>query len=95
MTEPPSQNQVVARVETSARAFHGRMRRAVFANKRLVATILVAGVLDAICTKGIYLLIKPLIDKLSGAMPPESVATSDLGLGDRLSRGIENLSSLL
>jgi len=60
---------VQTRVETSTRVFVRRLRRAILANKRLVAVILVAGVVDAVCTKGIYVLIKPLIDSLTGDMP--------------------------
>lgn len=45
------------------------MWNAVVTQKLLVAAILVAGVLDAICAKGIYLLIGPLIESLTGRKP--------------------------
>ncbi|MEZ5964331.1 MAG: ABC transporter ATP-binding protein [Planctomycetota bacterium] len=91
MTEPPIQPEVSARVEVSARAFLVRMRRAILDNKWLVASILVAGVADAVCTKGVYLLIKPLIDKLSGRETPP-VPTD---FGDRLNHWIESFGVTL
>jgi len=84
-----------ARVEVSARAFLSRMRREVWTNKGLVATILVAGLLDAVCTKGIYLLIKPLIDRLSGTAESPATPVSELTIGDRISRAVEGLSQWL
>ncbi len=58
-----------SRVEASTAAFVRRMWQAVLRQKLLVALILVAGVADAVCAKGIYLLIGPLIESLTGRMP--------------------------
>jgi ABC-type multidrug transport system fused ATPase/permease subunit len=71
------------------------MGRAVLAHKGLVVGILLLGVLDAICAKGVYVLIGPLIDKLTGTMPPPDVPLSELSMGERLSRVVEDLSQTL
>ncbi len=95
MSESARPDLVQTRVEASTRAFLGRMGNAVLAQKALVAAILVAGVLDAICAKGIYVLIKPLIDSVTGSMPPADVPMADLSIGDRLNRMVANLSATL
>ena len=104
-TDVSSSGVPPSRVEASTRAFMQRMWDAVFANKGLVAVILVAGVLDAICAKGIYVLIKPLIDSLTGSMPLLGAAPDFVGppaplpeaqsIGDQINFAIAGLSQWL
>lgn len=95
VTESTRPDLIEARVEASTRAFLGRMGRAVMAHKMLVATIVLAGVMDAVCAKGIYVLIKPLVDKVTGTMPPAEKPWADLSIGDKLSRAVADLSENL